>query len=289
MAAPRTLLAGAVDYAGLFPPAALSLEAATDSYQVERSGPDAWALGRFVVPVARLGELARVLPGGLEPWPLSVVVGGGGDPVAERDLLTAGEALLGGRAVVEAVELRAVRPEEVAPLLASFPGPWERFVEVPLGTGTRALLEAVKRGGAAAKLRTGGLTADAFPDPDVLLDGLSAVVHLELRFKCTAGLHHPVRGQYPLTYAPGAPTGEMYGYLNVMGATLALRLGWDRAVARDILTETDPGAFDLCAPGWRGRGFPAAALDALRRESFLGFGSCSFREPVGELATLVEA
>jgi hypothetical protein len=71
----RALLAGLIDYAGLFPPAALSMAEAVANYAGYRGGPDAWALGRFVVPAARLAEFeasaAPCLNG--TPWLLSVL------------------------------------------------------------------------------------------------------------------------------------------------------------------------------------------------------------------------
>ena len=53
----RTLLSGAIDYAGLFPPAALDMPSAARNYAAYRAGPHAWALGRFIVPSARLNEV----------------------------------------------------------------------------------------------------------------------------------------------------------------------------------------------------------------------------------------
>ena len=55
----RTLLAGSIDYAGLFPPAGLDMAASVRQYADYRSHPDAWALGRFVVPAARLTEFEQ--------------------------------------------------------------------------------------------------------------------------------------------------------------------------------------------------------------------------------------
>src|SRR5665213_1858935 len=52
-----------VDYAGLFPPAALGLSEAVAEYERARNGPNAWMLGRFVVPASRMEELAGVVHG----------------------------------------------------------------------------------------------------------------------------------------------------------------------------------------------------------------------------------
>ena len=49
MNAARALLAHIVDYAGVFPPAALELDAAVRNFASYRRGPDAWMLGAFVV------------------------------------------------------------------------------------------------------------------------------------------------------------------------------------------------------------------------------------------------
>ncbi len=53
----RALLTGIVDYAGLFPPAKLPLDQAIRNYARYRKYPDAWMLGRFICPAARLAEL----------------------------------------------------------------------------------------------------------------------------------------------------------------------------------------------------------------------------------------
>jgi hypothetical protein len=104
-------------------------------------------------------------------------------------------------------------------------------------------------------------------------------------FKCTAGLHHPVRGRYRLTYASDAPEGMMYGYLNVMLAAAALRLKAGRDVARAILLEEDPSAFVLEEHEirWRDIRITALVLRTMRAEGSLAFGSCSFTEPMEEL------
>ena len=57
----RRLLDGAIDYAGLFPPAALGMDAAVENYLAYRTSAQASMLGRFVAPAARLDELATVV------------------------------------------------------------------------------------------------------------------------------------------------------------------------------------------------------------------------------------
>jgi hypothetical protein len=54
--AARPLLAGVVDYAGLFPPAGLAMAPTVHRYAAYRRGPQRALLGRLVVPIARLEE-----------------------------------------------------------------------------------------------------------------------------------------------------------------------------------------------------------------------------------------
>jgi hypothetical protein len=83
----------------------------------------------------------------------------------------------------------------------------------------------------------------------------------------------------------------MHGYLNVMLATAALHQGEGIDVARALLLDDDPGSFQFedDAVRWRDVGFPRPMLRALRRRGFRSFGSCSFHEPVNELAALTPA
>src|SRR4029078_5002250 len=74
----QTLLTGAIDYAGLFPPAALSMREAVARYADYRGAAEAWALGRFVVPLSRVEELVaaqRAVASPGQGWRLSVLLG----------------------------------------------------------------------------------------------------------------------------------------------------------------------------------------------------------------------
>src|SRR5262245_62043254 len=86
----RTLLTGLIDYAGIFPPARLSMQDACEAYARHLMSEFEWALGRFICPVSRLAEFetsaAQLLPGTLatsgyreradvdEPWRLSALI-----------------------------------------------------------------------------------------------------------------------------------------------------------------------------------------------------------------------
>ena len=288
----RVLLAGAIDYAGLFPPAELTMPAAVAEYLSHRSGADAWALGRFVVPVARLPELEdalrRCAVHRAGRVPLAALIGTGtADDVDAIELFNRRTPEHGGR--VGAVEVKAASEGAVRAVLAGIPRAWIRYIEVPVADGGGGALDAVAAGGAFAKIRTGGTSAEAFPPADRLATVLAGLARRSLPFKATAGLHHPLRGVYPLIDAPEAPRAEMYGYLNLALAAAVIQAGGDADEARAALLEADPGAVRLegDALRWRDERFDAAALAALRDGFFHGFGSCSFRQPMDELLPAV--
>jgi len=305
----EALLRGVVDYAGLFPPSALPMEEAVANHAAYRASNDRWALGRFVVPVARLDEFQEAVAAHLEtgaPWELSALVGD--DPAADALRVAAFHRWAEGRARVVAIEARAGDEERVTAVTAAFPPrgatqldsglevwlevPWALVPEGP-GAGSdaelRTLLRTIRDAGAFAKARTGGVTSDLFPSPERLLAFLRAAVEEEVRFKATAGLHHPLRGSYPLTYAPDAPRGVMFGYLNVLLATAVLRAGGSKEEGLAALVESDAAAIGFGAEAleWGRFRFDAKGLADLRARTLGGFGSCSLREPVDELGRML--
>lgn len=277
------LLSHAIDYAGLFPPAALSMPEAIREYHAQRSGPDAWALGRFVLGVGQLDAFVaarRELPG--DAWPLAVIATGADDAAVITGVAASQAHLL----TVAAVEARGDSPAAVAALAPLARVTREMYVEVPLGDSLYDILTAVTSLGVRAKIRTGGITADAFPSAWQVARFMRACADSELPFKATAGLHHLVRGEYPLTYEKDSPRATMFGFLNVFAAAAFARQGAaiDRLV--EVLEERDPTVFTLHGDRlcWRDACLTLDELSALR--SALGsVGSCSFREPIAELTS----
>jgi hypothetical protein len=288
----RTLLAGSIDYAGLFPPAGLDMATSVRQYADYLRDPDAWALGRFVVPAARLAEFEReAVPfapeAGAGPWRLSVLLSAD----AAHELETLGEfncrhAGPGAPALSgDVVEARADSVEAVHRLLAALPRWAQAYVEIPLDRDPLPLVAAVAEHGARAKVRTGGVTGDAFPTAVAVARFLRACTDAGVPFKATAGLHHPLRAEYRLTYQPDSPRGVMFGFLNVFLAAAYLRHGMAEADAVRLLEERDPGTirFSESAVEWRGHRLDQAAIAAARESGIVAFGSCSFTEPVSEL------
>jgi len=127
-----------VDYAGLFPPAALSMPDAVAAFTAHQRHPHAWMLGRFIVPTSRLHELESAIaaaPGApisesAPPVPslnsqpstinfLSALTGP--DPAAELPALHAFNARHAGRIAVDTLEFKPASPGSLAALARELP------------------------------------------------------------------------------------------------------------------------------------------------------------------------
>lgn len=282
----QVLLTHAIDYAGLFPPAGLPLPAAALNHAAYRSGPDAWALGRFIVPVSRLEELERVLPRN-SGWRLSALIGS--DLAGDLDRVDAFNHRNAGDAgtVIDTIELKADSVPLIRDTLNRVPDQLQVYVEVPVEPDSAELIEVLQASQGRGKVRTGGVTADAFPSTANLAGFLAGCVSAGVPFKATAGLHHALRGDYPHTYAANSSRGSMFGFLNLFLATALLEAGGDRQSAFRLLEESSPGtlAVDEWSICWNDCRFD---LELLRRarQRMVSFGSCSFTEPLAELRSL---
>lgn len=308
----RTLLADIIDYAGLFPPAKLGMPAAVEAYNRARLSDHEWMLGRFVCPVSRLAEFEQcaspLLPGTFgtsgykehaevgDPWRITAIIDG---PLpAQLDLIdhfnerhTRQDA---GFAAVDMIELKVTTVDEIDPALDEIPEDIVPFFEFPAGLpGTpndcRGFVAALSGTGAAAKIRTGGVVPGAFPTPAEVIAFMNACAAADVRFKATAGLHHPVCGNYRLTYEKDTASCGMFGFLNIFMAACFIRIkGENDAEALKLLTEEEPMNFKFLdgAASWCGHGLDTAQI-AMARESFsLSFGSCSFDEPIEDLTRI---
>jgi len=291
------LLHGLVDYAGLFPPASEDMRPALENYATYFDGPDRQALGRFIVPISRLAELEQtgsdLMPRGKRaaPWRLSVLVAEDVRAASEEMRRFNQQHSAGskrGHAVVDVVEMKATTTEEIEHQRRDLAQSFTPYFEIPLTGDVAPLVGTMARVGARAKMRTGGITPESFPPPQSIVDFMLACQRNGVPFKATAGLHHPVRGDYRLTYDADAVKGRMYGFLNVFFAAALLYSGDAEDAALAVLEETDPSAFvfDDDAIQWRDKRVTADRMAAARSGFAIAFGSCSFREPVDELAVL---
>jgi hypothetical protein len=294
MNAIHTLLRQSIDYAGLFPPAGLGMRAAVANYLRYRAGPEAWALGRFIVPATRLAEFEEAAGdsssnwAGGQPWQLSALVGP--DLAGDLDQITGFQRRQGGTAqsmTVDTIETKADTVSTIQETMRRIPGRLQVYFELPIEHDLTDLLATVARVGARAKVRTGGVTPEAFPSTGSLARFIHACVRAKVPFKATAGLHHALRAEYRLTYEDDSGTCVMFGFLNLFLATALARNGIGERDTYGILEESSPAAFrvDDAAIAWRDQRLDRRALGH-SRESIVSFGSCSFTEPVAELQSL---
>jgi len=299
----RALLERCFDYAGLFPPAALSMPAAWAEYLRHQEGDEAWLTGTFICPAARLPELAACDGLSARPLHLTLLAGratvGDFHALLEHELkqwrhFSQGHAL----ARLSAWELRLpadllpgpglMRLLEVTDALlpsacsisweADFCWPLEEWHA--LAHDLRDLNAGMRRHG--VKLRCGGLTAEDFPPSERVARIICLARDHGLALKCTAGLHHPLRHHRPELGV------DMHGFLNVWGAAhVALRHGLAPEAVQILLEEKNATAFRLEKGGLQVGGH-FVETEALQRQRALlsGHGSCSIAEPVEDLVAL---
>lgn len=277
MRAVEALLGEAIDYAGLFPPAGLDLDATVRNYATYRAGRDAWALGRLVLSVTKLAEFADRWPQYVADWPISLLLGNDYD-TEMRLAIDVGLRL-------DVVECRPVRLEDIAEIRRRMPSDGMLFVEAPQGCTLHEMIVAVADVGACAKVRTGGVVAEAIPTPGVISAFLVACAQHGLRLKATAGLHHAIRGQQALTYEPQSATALMHGFVNFFIAAMTAYEGGNKAKVEEILDDVEHRSFNASVNEleWRGRSFSVELIKEMRERFAISFGSCSFEEPMEEM------
>lgn len=303
----RAFLTELIDYAGLFPPAALDLAPAIRNHLRYRQGADAWMLGRFIVPAARLTDLGAFAsemdgaPVRLSVLGLADVPGGAGSTGrATVEAARHFEAAHPGRVRCDRFELRTTPADVDAGLAEAVSemglGAEDAVaLEVPLVGDTydpgrvehaaASIAEVNARAGraiAALKLRCGGVTPDLVPGVEAVAHAIAAARDAGAPFKATAGLHHPFPNW---DEAVGA---RMHGFVPVFGgACLAHAHGLDRDALAEVLDDDDPAHFHLADTlGWRSLQVSAETVHSVRQSAALSFGSCSFDEPREDLQAL---
>jgi hypothetical protein len=291
----RALLAGVIDYAGLFPPAKLPLDAAIRNYARYCNEPDRWMLGRFICPAARLAEVSpyvdELFADGT-PLDVSALGRGGENADGFLDGLGADAADIhafcgrhGSRVTVAVLETRLPPGPSVIAAARQRLNAGESDLRVFYESPSAEVVRDIARHDPAAghKVRCGGVEASAFPDVNTVARMMLAARDAGVPQKFTAGLHHPIR-----RYDPGVQA-TMHGFLNVFVAgVLAHVHGLNAEAIRAILSDEKAGsfAFDAEGLGWRDLHAGVAAIESARRDAVISFGSCSFDEPRDDLRAL---
>ena len=288
----KSLLSGSIDYAGLFPPAKLSMDEAVINYATYRTSNYNWLLGRFVVTDSRLAEFYEhagdfISRDNKQPWQVSVV---GGEDVDETfriidDFNSANAPAI----IVDTVEVRARSAEMIESTARVLPDGVAAYYEVPLDAGMPDLIATLSLTGQRAKIRTGGVTPDTFPAAADVIRFVRTCLAANILFKATAGLHHPIRCFKPLTYESNSLEGTMHGFLNLFLMTGFAREGYRPTLLNELMEEEfeEVFRFDDQAVTWRDDfSLNLWQIERLRSHGIQSFGSCSFEEPVADLRKL---
>ena len=295
----RALLARSIDYAGMFPPCQLELEPALKNQAQYLHDPDAWMLSAFVLSVEQFGAAKQLLTefDPLHPLQVSALGPRTENAAAFRAALAKTNAAIRSLStynvdLVSVSQLEMFLPQDVDSQLLnearSILGTLSAFWEAPPDRAeqTIALVAELNSNADAPtfgyKLRTGGVTADAFPTSVQIAQSLVTPATHQVPIKFTAGLHHPLR-----MFRDEAKA-KMHGFLNVLGAAvMAAEYRWDSRQAALLLEDENADSFSFTDEffAWREWKIDIKRLQD-RRKFVTSFGSCSFDEPREDLRAL---
>ena len=293
----RFLLENLIDYAGLFPPAELPMAEAVMNFAAYRQSEHSWMLGKFIVPASRLEEFEQAAvafwPSDSEKgfWKLSTLGGTNlQDDLAQINRFsrrrTVGETA--AAVMIDTIEFKASTAAEIQAAMQIMHPTLTCFIEIPINDDPTELIRTIGAEGAFAKVRTGGVTADAFPSSQNLARFIAACAEEDVAFKATAGLHHPLRSVNRLTYKPDSASAMMHGFLNVFLAAAFAQNGLSAERLAEMLEETSLAAFRFeegCVY-WRDEMLVVGHIRNARHLFSMSFGSCSFTEPIEDLQRL---
>ena len=301
----QALLKHSIDYAGMFPPCSLDLEPALQNQAEYVRSPDEWMLGAFVLSVEQFDAAKQLLPRFDPLHPLRVAALGPRTENADAFLaaLEKADAAIGSLSkhnvdLVSISHLEMFLPHDnVSPAhtglallkeARSIVGDLPVFWEAPPDKAEQTIALVAEHNSDADvasfgyKLRTGGVTADAFPTSAQIAGALVAPATHQVPIKFTAGLHHPLRQYREEVRA------KMYGFLNVLGAAvLAAEHRWDARQTSIMLEDENLDSFSFAQDffAWREWKIDIERLQ-YRRRFVASFGSCSFDEPREDLRAL---
>jgi hypothetical protein len=291
-AALRALLEEAIDYAGLFPPANLELEPALQNYAAYLRSPERWMLGAFILPLDQFSAAGTQLAQFSAENPLRISALGPKSPndfsgALRQAAETIDEFSAENSAVTSIRQFEMPLPRgEVPDLLGASSDSLGKlglkvFWEAPAEAAAETIA-ALAGSGAAFKLRTGGVIADAFPSGAQIARALVAAARHKVPIKFTAGLHHPLK-----QFHESVGT-KMHGFLNVLGAAvLAAEHNWSEEQTTEMLADENAESFVFDDESFRWRDWQISVEKIpARREFVVSLGSCSFDEPRDDLRAL---
>lgn len=310
-----------IDYAGLFPPAVLTMEKAVANYDRYRECPESWMLSHFICPAAKLDEF-EVSSAGLmkEGKPFHISSLGRKAEKLERFLECIQEDVSAvgqfternaGKVVVDVFEFclppdLSSQPERLEENLdasgkiliqhASSSCPATVYYETPLSPDWQEdidlVVHAISRQNssykdntltAGFKFRCGGVRAEQSPSVEQVVCCITTCRDASVRLKLTAGLHHPYRH-----FNESIQT-KMHGFINIFTAALLGKRHKLNAVTLTKIIEDEDGSnfrFEEQILSWKDLSITTDQIEEDRENVIISFGCCSFDEPREDLQRL---
>ncbi|WP_048601762.1 hypothetical protein [Rubeoparvulum massiliense] len=306
----HAFLSHLIDYAGLFPPANLELDAAIQNHFKYVTSEDSWILGPFIIPITKIHELQAYADLYKDHQVLRLSVVG-------RKSGTEAECLLQLQEDLEQIQYFMNQQQDwvkvetlEVPLPPIVPSQYllQKMMDGAKRIGVNLFcevaflerddwhqyltnsIEAITHFNAThheplgVKIRTGGIKAEMIPSTKQVAQGISLCSQRKLPLKFTAGLHHPIRMYRDEVHA------EMHGFLNIfMASMLAYHYSLDADVIEDIISDERDDHFVIHDDhlAWKELHLTSQEVRALRNQFVRSFGSCSFDEPRDELLELL--
>lgn len=321
----KSFLSGIVDYAGLFPPASLSLKTAMEEYVKYRHSDYDWMLSRFIITTAQFDNLRNLslkdhqLP---DPLRLSVTTKG---TKSETDFLSMMESICSDtiqlhKEIPELIQTQLLEiklPESILsqwnaeemyniidhsvhmvskhPLL-----PHNIFFEVP---GFEFDAELAKKVIHAISEHNKTVEQDdleqyKFSGFKIRCGGVEAFQFPPAEYLAETIINARDAG-VPLKFTAGlhhpvrlfhsSVQTKMFGFLNVFGAgILAYAHDLSTQKIQEILEDEESGHFSFSGNdfSWKDLSVSFSEIQTLRKEALISFGSCSMAEPVEDLQDL---
>ncbi len=284
----RILLAEIIDYAGLFPPSNVGMTSAVQNYANYLNSENAWMLGRFILPVSKLDEFSNEAESLFadKVWRLSVIAD---ENLSETlDKIANFNKINSEKALIDMLEVKVTSADEIHRASKIIPRDLTTYFEFPPLEIMTDLMIALAMTKNRAKIRTGGITKEAFPNSPEIVKFMRVCIAANVPFKATAGLHHPLKCTKPLTYEQNAPVGTMHGFLNLFLSACFLRQDLNNSFVHNLINETDASKLEFADEGvlWKEHAVLNQTIETVRTKNAISFGSCSFLEPIEDLQNL---
>lgn len=321
----KAFMSRLIDYAGLFPPAELSMAEAFQNYIRYREEPQSWMLSRFICPASRLNELhehRELIHQIKTPIEFSVLTRSGRDKDQflgglnqDLNLISDFKMIYTENVLCNVFEMRlpplfvnktslynihSFLDEIVELIEARGSGQITPFYEYPFGEDWKFQIDQVIE---AISLHSQALSKKQFE------------ICLPAGFKLRCGgvepsmfpsaeqvafvVHHCKNNKVPLKATAGLhhPIRHynweegvtMHGFINVFAAgTFTHQLDLDEFQIREIVEEEQAENFVFSRNflSWKNYSVDTDQINQLRSKYLISFGSCSFDEPSADLQAL---